>query len=96
MKGKLAISPYFPFPADLVERVEELDLGLESLFMSWEIAALAGEQEPELRRAITILALACLLLLKGIPGCSLKISSSPAWFWIRSRLRKKIARRFVD
>ena len=61
MKGKLAISPYFPFPADLVERVEELDLGLESLFMAWEIAALAGDQEPELRRAITILALACLL-----------------------------------
>lgn len=61
MSGKLAVSPHFPFPADLAAKVEELDLGLESLFMAWEIAALAGEKEPGLRRPITMLALACLL-----------------------------------
>ncbi len=61
MKGKPAISPNYPFPSDLAERVEELDLGLENLFMAWDIAALAGEKEPDLRRTITILALACLL-----------------------------------
>jgi exodeoxyribonuclease V alpha subunit len=61
VKGKLAISSHFPFPADLAEKVEELDLGLESLYLAWEIAALAGTPESELRRSLTILALACQL-----------------------------------
>lgn len=61
MKGKLLVSPYFPFPTDLVEKVKEFDLGLESLFMAWDLSALVGEKEPNLRRTVSILALACLL-----------------------------------
>lgn len=61
MKNKLQVSPYYQFPSDLAEKVEELDLGLESLFMAWDLSALVGEREPELRRAVCILALACLL-----------------------------------
>lgn len=61
MKGKLSVSPYYPFPSDLVEKVEELDLGLESLFMAWDLSALVGEKESHLRRTVSILALACLL-----------------------------------
>jgi exodeoxyribonuclease V alpha subunit len=61
VKNKLQVSPYYQFPSDLAEKVEELDLGLESLFMAWEIAALAGDTELQLRRPLTILGLACLL-----------------------------------
>jgi exodeoxyribonuclease V alpha subunit len=61
VRNKLQVSPYYQFPSDLAEKVEELDLGLESLFMAWEIAALAGDTELQLRRPLTILGLACLL-----------------------------------
>jgi exodeoxyribonuclease V alpha subunit len=61
VKNNLQVSPYYQFPSDLAEKVGELDLGLESLFMAWEISALAGDTESQLRRPLTILGLACLL-----------------------------------
>jgi exodeoxyribonuclease V alpha subunit len=61
VKAQKRISPAYIFPSDLAEMVEELDHGLESLFLAWEISSLAGEANSEERRSVTIIALACLL-----------------------------------
>lgn len=47
------------FPRDLVSRVEPLDLGVESVFLAWEITRLAAEKtSPEEQRALILLILA--------------------------------------
>lgn len=47
------------FPRDIVSRVEHLDLGVESVFLAWEITRLAGEKmSPEEQRALMLLILA--------------------------------------
>ncbi len=51
------------FPCDLVARVEHLDLGIEDVFLAWEISRLAGEgTSPELYRALVLLILAARVL----------------------------------
>jgi exodeoxyribonuclease V alpha subunit len=50
------------FPTDLVSRVEYLDLGVESVFLAWEIARLAGGGlNPDQQRALVLLILAAQL-----------------------------------
>ncbi len=47
------------FPGDLVPRAENLDLGIENIFLAWEIARLAGEETVrEKQRALVLLILA--------------------------------------
>ena len=51
------------FPCDIVSRVEHLDLGVESVFLAWEIARLAGEGiSPDQHRALVLLILAARLI----------------------------------
>ncbi len=51
------------FPCDLVPRIEHLDLGIEDVFLAWEISRLAGEgTSPELYRALVLLILAARVL----------------------------------
>lgn len=52
------------FPIDLASRVEHLDLGVESVFLAWEIARLAGEGiSPDQQRALVLLILAARMVL---------------------------------
>ncbi len=90
MTGKPAVSPQFPFPADLAEKVAEFDQGLESLFLAWEIAAFAGKEDPWLRRAVTILALACLLAaVEGHTRLPLPVAQRPGPVWDRIPVDEK-------
>jgi exodeoxyribonuclease V alpha subunit len=52
------------FPSDIVSRVDHLDLGVESVFLAWEIARLAGEGiGPVRQRALVLLILATRMVL---------------------------------
>lgn len=52
------------FPTDLASRVEHLDLGVESVYLAWEIARLAGEGiSPDRQRALVLLILAARMVL---------------------------------
>lgn len=46
------------FPADLLPGAAELDLGVEDLWLAWELARMVRPVEPERLRALTLLVLA--------------------------------------
>jgi exodeoxyribonuclease V alpha subunit len=57
---KEADTPYFP--ADLMPRLKQLDLGIEAVYLAWEIARLAAEEtSPGQQRALILLLLAAQL-----------------------------------
>ncbi len=62
MAGKAA--PAGPsFPRDFISRVEPLDLGIENVFLAWEVARLAGDKsDPGQQRALVLLILAARVL----------------------------------
>lgn len=51
------------FPCDFIPRLKHLDLGIEEVFLAWEMARLAGpETSPGQRRAVMLLVLAVRLM----------------------------------
>lgn len=62
----LGCGPYkghFPdFPRDFVPRLKHLDMGVEDVFLAWELARLAGKETgPDRQRALMLLVLAARL-----------------------------------